>query len=185
MLIGEKIRLRALERSDLDNFMQWVNNREITQYLLAFPVPVSRAYEERWLENALFHTASDKVFAIDTHEGEYLGNCGLHSIDSIARHAELGIVIGKPSHLSKGYGQDAINTLLRLSFDSLNLEKIYLRVYSGNTRGIRCYEKCGFQQVGRLKRHRFVEGEWQDEIVMEILRDEWKRNTSPEKQQAN
>lgn len=170
MLAGKKTRLRALERSDIDNFMQWVNNREITQYLLAFSVPVSRALEERWLENALYHTATDKVFAIETLDGEYLGNCGLHGIDSISRHAELGIVIGKTDYLGQGYGTDAIQTLLRLAFDSLNLEKVYLHVYGNNTRGIRCYEKCGFEIVGRLKRHRFVNGQWQDDVVMEVFR---------------
>ncbi len=170
MFAGQKIRLRALEKSDIDNFMGWVNNREITQYLLAFSVPVSRAFEEKWLESAVCHTATDKVFAIETLAGEYLGNCGLHSIDSINRHAELGIVIGNTDYLSRGYGTDAIQTLLRLAFDSLNLEKVHLRVYSNNTRGIRCYEKCGFETVGRLKRHRYVNGEWHDEVMMEVFR---------------
>ncbi|HSL93185.1 MAG TPA: GNAT family protein [Bacillota bacterium] len=170
MLEGQRTRLRALEKSDIDNFMTWVNNREITQYLLALSVPVSRAFEEKWLDNAVYHTATDKVFAIETLDGEYLGNCGLHSIDSISRHAELGIVIGNTKYLSRGYGTDAIQTLLRLAFDSLNLEKVYLRVYGNNTRGIRCYEKCGFETVGRLKRHRFVNGQWQDEVLMEVFR---------------
>ena len=170
MFKGEKTRLRALERSDIDNFMTWVNNREITQYLLAFSVPVSRAFEEKWLESAMFHTATDKVFAIETLAGEYLGNCGLHQIDSIHHHAELGIVIGNSAYLSQGYGTDAIKVLLRLAFDNLNLEKVYLRVYGNNTRGIRCYEKCGFVTVGRLKRHRFIDGEWQDEVLMEVFR---------------
>ena len=174
MFIGEKVRLRALEKSDIDHFMQWVNNREITQYLLAFSVPVSRAFEEKWLEKAVYHTPTDKTFAIETLEGEYLGNCGLHGIDAINRHAELGIVIGNPGYLSKGYGQDTINTLLRMAFDSLNLEKVYLRVFSGNHRGIRCYEKCGFETVGRLKKHRYINGEWHDEVVMEIMRESYR-----------
>jgi len=42
-----------------------------------------------------------------------------------------------------------------------------------NTRGIRCYEKCGFKQVGQMKQHRFLEGKWNDEIIMEILREGW------------
>lgn len=165
-----RIRLRGLERSDIDNFMLWVNNRDITQYLLALNVPVSKAMEEKWLESAVFHRDSDKVFAIETIAGQYLGNCGLHSIDPVNRHAELGIVIGLPEYLGKGYGTEAIHLLLDLAFNRLNLEKVYLRVFGNNLRGIRCYEKCGFEHVGRLKRHRFVDGEWQDEVVMEVFR---------------
>jgi len=173
MLIGERIRIRALEKADIDNVMSWVNNREVTKYLMAFSVPISRASEEQWLERATIHRDSDKAFAIETLDGEYLGNCGLHLIDSIHRNAELGIAIGKETHLGKGYGGDAINLLLRMAFHNLNLEKVYLRVFSQNTRGIRCYEKCGFKQVGRMVRHRFIEGKWNDELIMEILREEW------------
>jgi RimJ/RimL family protein N-acetyltransferase len=175
MVTGEKVRLRALERSDIDNIMQWANNREVTQYLLAFSVPVSRAFEEKWLENALFHSATDKTFAIESLEGEYLGNCGLHGIDSLNRHAELGIAIGREDCLGKGYGTDTVKTLLKLAFHRLNLEKVYLRVFSGNTRGIRCYEKCGFETVGRMKRHHFVDGQWHDSIIMEIQRSDWQQ----------
>ena len=173
MVSGEKVRIRALERTDIDNFMEWVNNRDITKYLLAFTVPVSRAFEEKWLEKMIYPSDTDKAFAIETLDGRYLGNIGLHAIDALNRHAELGIVIGKPDFLSQGYGRDAINVLLRMAFHNLNLEKVYLRVFSGNTRGIRCYEQCGFETVGRLKRHRYVEGEWHDEVIMEIFKAQW------------
>lgn len=170
---GKLVRIRAMEKTDLDNVMQWINNPEITQYLLAFTLPLSRAAEEKWLESATHHTESDKLFALETLSGEYLGGCGLHRIDAVNRHAELGIVIGKSSHLGKGYGADAMNVLLRLGFHAINLNKIYLRVFSGNTRAIRCYEKCGFREVGRLRQHRFAVGEWHDEVIMEVMRAEW------------
>lgn len=173
LLFGAKVRIRALEKTDIENIMSWVNNHEVTRYLLAFSVPISRSSEEQWLERAVIHRESDKLFAIETLEGEYLGNCGLHLIDSIHRHAELGIAIGKATHLGRGYGTDAINVLLRMAFQSLNLHKVYLRVFSENKRGIRCYEKCGFKTVGRMAQHRFIEGQWNDELIMEILRSEW------------
>lgn len=173
MASGKLVRIRGLEKSDLDHIMQWINNPEITRYLLAFTVPMSRAMEEKWLENAMQHTASDKLFALETLHGEYLGGCGLHHIDALNRHAEIGIAIGRESHLGKGYGEDAVNLLLRLGFHALNLNKIYLRVFAGNGRAIRCYEKCGFQAVGRHRQHRFAAGEWHDEVIMEILRAEW------------
>jgi len=176
MFSGKLVRIRGMEKPDLDNIMQWINNPEVTRYLLAFTVPMSRAMEEKWLEQATVHTASDKFFALETLAGEYLGGCGFHRIDAVNRHAEIGIAIGKASYLGKGYGADAINVLLRLGFYSLNLNKIYLRVFSGNVRAIRCYEKCGFKEVGRQKQHRFVSGEWQDDVLMEVLRSEWEDN---------
>lgn len=173
MVAGKLIRLRGLEKTDIDNIMSWINNEEITQYLLAFTVPLSRAMEEKWLERACFHSETDKMFAIETLDGEYIGGCGIHCIDSINRHAEIGLAIGKENFLSKGYGSDTIDVLLRIAFHRLNLNKIYLRVFSNNTRGIRCYTKCGFKEVGRMKQHRYSHGQFHDEVIMEIFHSEW------------
>ncbi|MBT9176862.1 MAG: Spermidine N(1)-acetyltransferase [Firmicutes bacterium] len=173
MFSGKLVRIRGMEKSDLDHIMQWVNNPEITRFLLAFTVPMSRAMEEKWLDGATQHTASDKFFALETLAGEYLGGCGFHHIDAINRHTEIGIAIGKESHLGQGYGEDAVKLLLRVGFHALNLNKIYLRVFAGNSRAIRCYVKCGFKEVGRHRQHRFTAGEWHDEIIMEVLRSEW------------
>ena len=173
MFEGKKIRIRALEKSDIDSVMQWVNNRTVTRYLMAFSVPISKLSEEKWLEKYAIHKDTDKAFAIETLAGEYIGNCGLHEIDSIHRHAELGIAIGKEEFLGQGYGTDTVQVLLRTCFHALNLNKVHLRVFSENTRGIRCYEKCGFKQVGRMKQHRFIEGKWNDELIMEVLREDW------------
>ena len=173
MFSGNLVRLRGLEKSDIDNIMPWINNPEVTRHLLTFTLPMSRAMEEKWLEGAVYHTATDKFFAIETIGGEYLGGCGLHRIDPVNRHAEVGIAIGKEDYLGRGFGTDALQVLLRLGFHSLNLNKIYLRVFANNVRGLRCYVKCGFKEVGRHRQHRFAAGQWQDEMIMEILRDEW------------
>jgi uncharacterized membrane protein len=39
------------------------------------------------------------------------------------------------------------------SFDTLNLNRVYLRVFADNPRAIRCYEKVGYQHEGRLRQH--------------------------------
>jgi len=49
MLTGEKVNLRALEPTDLDDVMKWVNDREVTRWLTSFNWPISRKSEEEWL----------------------------------------------------------------------------------------------------------------------------------------
>jgi len=48
--------------------------------------------------------------------------------------------------------------MLRHGFNELNLNRIYLRVYETNLRGIRSYEKAGFKLEGRLRQDRFKDG---------------------------
>ena len=42
-----------------------------------------------------------------------------------------------------------------------------------NPRAIRCYKKCGFQEVGRQRKSRFVNGKYYDSIHMDILAEEF------------
>ena len=66
-----------------------------------------------------------------------------------------------------------MQTLVAFGFDTLNLNRIYLRVHSTNERAIRCYEKVGFQHEGRLRHHNFHAGEYRDTLYMGLLRSDW------------
>ena len=64
--------------------------------------------------------------------------------------------------------------MLKHGFKELNLNRIFLRVYEINLRGIRSYEKAGFKQEGRLRQDRFMDGKYIDVLLMSVLRSEWK-----------
>jgi len=171
MIIGQKTRLRAIERSDIPTFLRWFNDPEVRQYLSMY-LPLSEAQEERWFERQL-EDDSSHVFAIETADGVHIGNVGLHDIDWKNRRALCGIVIGEKEYWNRGYGADALRTLLRFAFEELNLHRVFLHVFDFNERAIRCYEKVGFRHEGRLRQARFTEGRYVDELVMAVLREEW------------
>ena len=54
----------------------------------------------------------------------------------------------------------------------MNLQRIELHVYAGNTRGIRAYERVGFRLEGTLRRAQFVGGRYVDVLVMGLLAEE-------------
>ena len=175
MIVGEKVRLRPLEREDLPRCVRWFSDPEVRRHLTIY-IPFSLAQEERWYENVLdrLERNSDVLLAIETSEGVHIGNLGLHTIDWKNRAAELGITIGEKEYWGQGYGTDAIRTLLRLAFEEMNLHRVQLRVDVDNARGVRCYEKCGFQTEGTLRDVVFREGRYYDQYLMSILRPEFK-----------
>ena len=75
--------------------------------------------------------------------------------------------------MERGYGTDALMTLLRFAFEEMNLNRVSLDVYDFNTRGIAAYLKCGFAEEGRRRHARYQDGAHHDVIAMSILRDEW------------
>jgi RimJ/RimL family protein N-acetyltransferase len=175
MIYGQKTRLRRIERQDIPTFVRWFSDPEVREFLI-INRPISIAEEEKWFERKLAQTDSE-LFAIETADGTHIGNVELMDIDLRHRHAELGIVLGEKAYWGKGYGSDAICTLLRFAFQEMNLHRVYLRVYEDNARGIRAYEKCGFRHEGRLREANYRRGRYYDELLMGVLDHEY--NAAP------
>jgi RimJ/RimL family protein N-acetyltransferase len=173
MIVGEKTRLRAIERSDIPMFVRWFNDPELLRYLAMY-LPMSQAAEEQWFE-AQLQDDSSHVFVIETLDDAVpIGNLDLHGIDWLNRCAGCGISICEKSYWNQGYGTDALRTLVRFAFQELNLNRVSLQVFDFNARAIRSYEKIGFRHEGRLRQARFVEGRYVDELIMGLLREEWR-----------
>ncbi len=175
--MGEKVRLRPIERDDLPRFVEWFGDPEVRRHLALY-LPFSLAQEERWFENLVerLERRESVTLAIETAEGVHIGNIGLPSIDWKNRNAELGIAIGEKAYWDQGYGTDAIRTLLGLAFREMNLHRVFLRVDADNARGIRCYEKAGFRREGTFREVVFKEGVYRDQYVMSVLQSEFETN---------
>jgi len=175
MIIGDRVRLRAVEKDDLPRYVAWFNDSEVREYLEMI-LPMSSEDEEEWYQNTRKLPPPERPFAIDIRDGEewqHVGSCGFLHVDHINSQAELGISIGEKEYWGKGYGTETVLLLLKTAFEILNLNRVYLRVYEKNTRGIRAYEKAGFVLEGRLRDAKFSQGGYQDVLYMGILRSEW------------
>jgi RimJ/RimL family protein N-acetyltransferase len=176
VLTGKLVRLRAYEMDDLDRCWSWINDREVVQYISAAAAfPVSRAQEEDWLRQVITQTQPPEItYAIETIEdSRHIGSVSLHNVTGNAHKAALGILIGERSCWNRGYGTDAILTMLRFGFEELNLNRVWLEVHDDNARAIACYRKCGFVEEGRLRQDRYRAGEYHDTLIMAILREEF------------
>lgn len=176
MILGEKVRLRPIEREDLPRFVKWFGDPQVRRHLAVY-LPFSQAEEERWFEGHIERQGRQEevVLAIETLEGVHIGNIGLHRINWKDRNAELGIIIGEKTYWDQGYGSDAICTLLRFAFREMNLHRVYLRVDADNARGLRCYEKAGFRLEGTLRDSVFRDGVYYDQQIMSVLSPEIER----------
>jgi RimJ/RimL family protein N-acetyltransferase len=174
MIEGKLVNLRAREMTDVERMTRWINDREVTRFM-GGGYPWSSDAEEAFVRaTATVPMAfGDLRFAIDTKDGVHIGSCGLHRASPENRDAELGIMIGEKAYWSKGYGSDAVATLVRFAFEEMNLNRVELHVYDFNLRGQAAYRKCGFVEEGRMRQAHFSEGKWDDVVVMAALRDEW------------
>ena len=170
-LVGEKIYLSPRNLEDVEIFTEWMNDFYITDYTGRSYSTVTLQEEKAYLEK----TTNDKntFVIIDSATDEMIGTIGLDSIDNINRTATLGIFIGNKNYWSKGYGTEAIQLILDFAFNYLNLNNIDLALMEFNQRALKCYEKCGFKEIGRKRKCKFINGKYYDSILMDILAEEF------------
>jgi len=179
MIIGDQIRLRAIEKADLPYFVSWLNDPEVRQGL-AINRPLSLAEEENWFQKVLENPPEQRPLAIeiqpDPESGEwvFVGNCGLVKVDWGNRSAEVGIHIGEKKYWNQGFGTRAMRLMCQHVFDDLNLNRLWLQVFETNQRAVRAYEKAGFVNEGRLRQAQYLQGRYVDVLIMSILRSEWR-----------
>ena len=174
-IFGKRVRLRGVERSDLEKFVEWINDPEVTDGLTLF-LPMSSVDEEKWFENAMQKPQEEKPLVVDMKDGDawrVIGNSSFFDFDWVARSAEVGIMIGDKTVWNQGYGTEVMTLLLRHGFGTLNLNRVYLRVHADNKHAIRTYEKVGFVHEGRMRQAVYKNGKFLDLLFMSVLREEW------------
>jgi RimJ/RimL family protein N-acetyltransferase len=176
VIYGDRVRLRHVEREDLPRFVEWLNDPEV-RHGLAMYLPLSNAEEENWFEDTLKREGEERPLAIEVGDSDgwtLVGNCGFFNIEWRIQSAELGIFLGDKSFWNQGYGTDVMRLLLRHGFSTLNLNRIYLRVFEDNPRAIRAYEKAGFIMEGRMRQAEYHDWKFLDVLLMSVLKSDWK-----------
>lgn len=176
MIEGTVVNLRAPDLADLERNHRWINDRDVTKYLGGTArYAMSMAAEEAWMRTLCSQQMSyERVFfAIETKDGRHIGNTNLFNSSPEVRLAELGIMIGDKEYWNRGYGTDAMLTLVRFGFEQMNLHRIALGVFAFNDRAQAVYRKVGFVEEGRERDAYYQDGRYWDVLRMSILREEW------------
>lgn len=168
---GKKVRLRDKALRDAGKDYLWHKDPEVARLDATYPTTLT--FEEYRAEYPFqlraAKTASRHIFAVETLEGEHIGNCAYYDIDEDAGEAELGVMIGERKYWDKGYGEDIVNTLLNYIFTKTNLKRIYLKTLESNKRAQACFKKCGFTPYVTLQQ------EGQNFVFMELTRKTWEK----------
>ena len=168
MLKVSKVTLCQKRIGDALNDYNWGKDPELARFDAVPPLDIP--FPKYLIDYAweLYHSSPRRCrFAIKTLEGKHIGNCSYYDIDEYRGEVELGIMIGDRNYWGKGYGTDAVTTLLNYVFHQTKLERVYLKTLNWNDRAQRCFEKCGFRPCGRIQKLGY------NFILMDIHRSRW------------
>jgi RimJ/RimL family protein N-acetyltransferase len=170
-LLGDRVLLRAAVPADVDARQRLGRHAEIQRMFgAANPStgPLTRRAAQAWVAN--LGGDDDTIQWVVEAEGSFLGTARLYSIN--AGSARYAITFLDPARLGQGYGTEVTALVLDHAFGDLGLEKVTLAVLVFNERAIRCYERCGFREVGRVADAAVIDGQAFDDILMAVTAHE-------------
>ena len=171
---GHLVRLRALEPGDAETLFRHHQDTEIARRDARIQWPRSLAAIRQRLENPGDGQATDDIqLAIITLDNQLVGGIDVQSTDRRNGTFSIGIGLAERSAWGKGYAKESMLLVLRTMFHERRYQKCNIGVYAFNTRALALYHRLGFQEEGRLRRNYFTNGEYHDEILLGLTREEF------------
>lgn len=170
ILRNDKIKLRAPELDDLDTIFEWENNTDIWN-LSQTQLPFSRFDIEQFILQSNHDIYIEKQFRFiieSIAEKNIVGAIDLFDFDAINKRAGVGILIDK-NFRKLGIGSQALDILIKYAKSTLNLHQLYCNILLSNLVSLHLFKKKHFQEIGVKKDWIFINGKYQDEVVLQLI----------------
>lgn len=173
MLEGKNIRLRLRDREDLDFFSEFWNRIDCYGEYEASQPQMTRTEAQKRIENPDGSNVEWTYFVIEKKDGTKIGFI-IHYIVQPSGKIEIGYAL-IPDERGKGYGTEAVQIMIDYLFLSKGIMRIQATTDTRNKPSQIVLEKNGFKREGTVRKAGFVRGQWQDDYMYSVLREEWKQ----------
>ena len=173
---GKKIRLRAVEITDLENY--FCNGEEIDTPAQRSGdrarLPMSKTVMRERVESLanMIPGYEECFMIIEDKAGNAVGNINTHTCSRVDGTFEYGLGV-RSKHRCNGYASEAIKLVLNFYFNELNYQKANVRVYSYNYESKGLHEKLGFVHEGIIRRSFYGNGKFHDILCYGMTREEF------------
>lgn len=168
-LSTNRLILREIKKSDLDDIFEYKSDPMVTEHLLYYPHK-NKADTKGYINNTIKQYREGKMydFAVvlkDTQK--MIGTVGFTSINLQDNSAEIGYIFNR-AYWGKGLAKEAVTELLDFGFRVLKLDRVFARIMAENSSSIRVVEKCGFTLKERIERGILAKGKYHNILIYEL-----------------
>jgi RimJ/RimL family protein N-acetyltransferase len=166
--IGEKVYLRPMTAEDVANTHHWFVLTE-PQSQTCHPLTITTAAEaSEAFKKQERNAEMASLMIVRIADNMPVGRVRYFNWNNLNRSVELGILID-PDEREKGYAKEGIRIVMRYLFKHRNLNKVHAQTSMPNIGAIKLLESLGFKRDGVLRRHYFLNGEFQDGLIYSKL----------------
>jgi len=174
---SERFILRRFRDSDLASFVAYRNDPEVARYQSwdSFDEREARAFIREMGSAQPGVPGEWFQFAVESKEsGNLVGDCALQVDGQEPYRAEIGFTLAR-EHQGRGFASEAVSRLLDFAFEELGLHRIVAIADCRNEPSWALLERIGMRREGHFLDSVWFKGEWSDECLYAVLKDEWLR----------
>jgi RimJ/RimL family protein N-acetyltransferase len=174
VLSGNGITLRELRMSDAPALLELLNASEVAQFIS--PPPTTVDGFERFIAWTQQERAAGRYicFAV-VPEGmdTAIGIFQIRQLEPSFGIAEWGFALGQAFWGSGAFAAGA-RLAIEFAFESIGVHRLEARAAVGNGRGNGALMKIGAVREGLLRRSFLRFGQYQDQVLWSLVRDDWR-----------
>ncbi len=167
---GKNILLKPLGVRDIkDTYVSSLNNYNIVKY--------TEARHKKWTHESvkknIFISKKNKIpfLGIFLKKNKmHIGSIRLPGFDKYNKKILLGIMVFNNEFRKKGYGIEALNLISDYLLNQQNINKIIADYCTKNIASKKLFTRCKYKKEGRLKKNIFVDGKFEDSIIVSRLK---------------
>ncbi len=166
VLRGERIYLRPPTMQDARYVFNWERDDEVWRYDPHRPYSQTLAeFLPIFERNYVTGNGRQFWFIIEDEQHIPIGTITYFNVDYRTGQAEIGLGLGDKTRWGKGYGPEAIRTLVQYLFTLPGFVRIYAETALANKPARRAFTKAGFVEVGPIYDPRSSGEPW---VLLEI-----------------
>ena len=167
----QRVYLRAFESDDYKQTILWRKDDQIWDMLGGTKYFVSKAYEKKWVENAIFNSKDVRLAVCLCENDKHIGNVYMTDINEINRSCVSHVLIGEKNYWGQGYAREALMQAVDYMFNERNMHRIQANILVSNPASMKMHEKCGYKVEGILKEAVYKNGKYQDQAVLALIKE--------------
>jgi RimJ/RimL family protein N-acetyltransferase len=175
-LDGARVVVRRFRLADAAGFAAYRSVPDVARYQ-SWDAPYPLAEAQRFVRDQQGDhpdTAGEWFqFAVELRSsGQLVGDCAMKPDADDPRQCELGFTIA-PEHQGQGYATEAAGLLLDYLFGARGKHRVHASCDARNAASAAVLERLGMRREGHLRQSTWAKGEWTDDLLYGLLREEW------------
>lgn len=176
---SKRLLFRDFIKDDYNLFSSIFSNEEVIKYAYMDQISdeneMTKYFNEVISNLTISQNRSSYEFAVFLRdEKTFIGFAiiliGYHL--SRIKHGEIGYFL-LPQYWGKGYATEIAETLTDVCFRKFKIHKVVASCNANNSQSEKIMKKIGMTKEGELRKERFKNGNWYNEIRYGILVEEW------------